>query len=312
MKIVKVFLLVLLVAFTAACSKEVKTEFKTAVVTKGSVKSTIPSTGMVTPRNRLEIKPPVAGRIDTILVKEGQRVSKGQILARMSSNERAALLDAAAAKGPEEVKKWEDVYRATPVICPINGFIIQRPVESGQSVTANDPILVMADKLIVKAQVDETDIGKISVGQKVDVILDSYPKDTIPGMVEQIAYESTTINNVTIYEVNILPQSVPSFFRAGMSASVNFMVESKEGALLLPADAVKVKGKISYAFVFDSKENKLISVQIKTGLESSGSIEVLSGLSEGETVTIPDAKTIQELTSQRHRMGPVNPFSRQN
>ena len=302
-----------LLTFASACSNQKKEEQRTATVAKGAIMASIPSTGIVTPRNRLEIKPPVAGRIETILVKEGQIVKKGQVLARMSSNERAALLDAAAGKGPEEVAKWEDVYKATPVICPINGFIIQRPVESGQSVNVSDPILVMADKLIVKAQVDETDIGKIAKGQQVSIVLDSYPEEKIRGAVEHIAYESKTINNVNIYEVDVLPRYVPSFFRAGMSSSVNFLISSRQDALLLPSEAVRTRGKNTYAFIMDASDSKLKSIQIKTGIESSGSTEVISGLSEGDTVIIPDTKTAQELMAPKgRRPGPVNPFSRQN
>jgi len=313
MKLLRVIFVLFVLTFACACSNDKKEEQRTAIVARGAVRASIPSTGIVTPRNRLEIKPPVAGRIETILVKEGQTVTKGQVLARMSSNERAALLDAAAAKGQEEVSKWEDVYKATPVICPINGFIIQRPVESGQSVNVSDPILVMADKLIVKAQVDETDIGRIIKGQQVSIILDSYPEEKVPGAVEHIAYESKTINNVNIYEVDVLPSHVPSFFRAGMSASVNFMIKSRQDALLLPSEAIKTRGKNSYAFIKNKTDNELKSIQIQTGIESSGSVEVVSGLSEGDTVIIPDAKTAQQLMAPSgRRPGAVNPFSKQN
>ncbi|OGC09980.1 hypothetical protein A3F86_02470 [candidate division WOR-1 bacterium RIFCSPLOWO2_12_FULL_45_9] len=100
----------------------------------------------------------------------------------------------------------------------------------------------MADKLIVKAQVDETDIGKIRVGQQVVIELDAYAGKEISGRVEHIAYESETVNNVTIYEVDIVPVEVPEFFRAGMSATVNFVLEEKKNVILLPLRAVKKIG----------------------------------------------------------------------
>ncbi|MFH1684297.1 MAG: efflux RND transporter periplasmic adaptor subunit [Candidatus Margulisiibacteriota bacterium] len=177
-----------------SCAGEKAEPLKTVKVQLGSIKAEVPSTGIVEPRNRLEIKPPISGRIDSVLVGEGHSVRKGQILAWMSSSDRAALLDAARAKGEEEVKKWEDVYNSTPIVAPLNGFIIQRAVEPGQTISTADPILVMADYLIVKAQVDETDIGTIKLGQKVNIELDAYPGKPIAGKVEHIAFESKTIS----------------------------------------------------------------------------------------------------------------------
>ncbi|MFH1684552.1 MAG: efflux RND transporter periplasmic adaptor subunit, partial [Candidatus Margulisiibacteriota bacterium] len=176
-------LVVMLALTLVSCAGKSEEPLKTVKVTLGTIKAQIPSTGVVEPRNRLEIKPPIAGRVDQVLVSEGQSVRKGQILAWMSSSDRAALLDAARAKGEEEVKKWEDVYKPTPIVAPLNGFIIQRAVEPGQTISTADPILVMADYLIVKAQVDETDIGSIRIGQDVNIELDAYPGQPIAGKV---------------------------------------------------------------------------------------------------------------------------------
>jgi macrolide-specific efflux system membrane fusion protein len=305
--------LVLLAAalILSSCASNNSKPLEKALVTRGSIVAGIPSTGIVMPRNRLEIKPPVAGRIEQVLVKEGESVSRGQTLAWMSSSDRAALLDAARSKGQEEVKYWEDVYKPTPIIAPLSGFIIQRSVEPGQSVTTADPILVMADKLIVKAQVDETDIGKIKVGQKVNIELDAFQGQIIPGYVEHIAYESEVINNVNIYKVDVLAASVPSFFRSGMSANVTFTLSEKKGALLLPLNAFKKVSSRSYVFVLDKKTGKTASLQITTGLENSDHVEIISGLKEGDEVLIPTAKMIESISND-HRPGPMNPFQKKD
>ena len=142
-------------------------------VTRGRIEVTVQSTGIVQPRNRLEVKPPLAGRAEEVLVQEGQTVKKGQVLLWMSSSERAALIDAARARGPEEVKRWEEFYRATPVVSPIDGTVISRKLEPGQSFTASDPLLVIADRLLVEAQVDETDIGLIRLRLPARILLDA-------------------------------------------------------------------------------------------------------------------------------------------
>lgn len=132
----------------------------------GEIKETVSTTGTVKPQNRLEIKPPVAGRIEEIWVNEGQEVKSGEILALMSSTERAALLDAARLQGDLETTYWKSVYNATPLIAPIDGRVIVRSVEPGQTVTTADAVIVLSDRLIVQADVDETDIGEVAIGQE--------------------------------------------------------------------------------------------------------------------------------------------------
>jgi macrolide-specific efflux system membrane fusion protein len=288
-----------------SCAQKTEKPLETAKVARGNILAQLPTTGVVIPRNRLEIKPPVAGRAEQVLVVEGQHVAKGQVVAWMSSSERAALLDAARAKGPTEVKYWEDVYKPAPIVAPLDGFIIKRSMEPGQFFSLSDTVLVMADRLIVQAQVDETDIGRIKVGEKANIVLDAYPDNIIAGRVEQIAYESETVNNVTIYKINVLPESVPSYFRSGMSATVNFTMDERNNVLELPLTAVKKKSKRSYAFIRQNGQVK--ATQIQTGLENSSKVEIISGLSEGDEVVIPTQKILQEtIERDTHRLPSFN------
>lgn len=242
-------------------------------------------TGSVNPRNRLEIKPPVEGRIEDILVVEGQKVKKGEVIAYLSSTERAALLDAARSKGDAELKKWEDIYKPTPIISPLDGFIIARSKEPGQAVSASDVILVMADTLIIEADVDETDLRYIKLGQTVNIMLDAYSDTKFKGMVEHIAYESQVINNVTVYTVKIKPLSIPENFRAGMTATVVVDAERKDNALILPFDSVTQKnGK--YSVLVRSLDGKPETRPIETGISNGKYIEITSGLGENDIVLV--------------------------
>jgi len=290
----------------ASCSTKSEKPPQTVKVTRGNILAQLPTTGVVIPRNRLEIKPPVAGRAEQVLAVEGQKVAKGEVVAWMSSSERAALLDAARAKGPAEVKYWEDVYKPAPIVAPLNGFIIKRNMEPGQFFSLSDTVLVMADRLIVQAQVDETDIGRIRVNQQANIVLDAYPDKPIPGHVEQIAYESQTINNVTVYMINVLPESVPPFFRSGMSATVNFKMDERTNVLKLPLDAVKKKGGRSY--VFRRQNGTIKAIQVQTGLENSSEVEIMSGLSEGDELVIPTQNIIQDTLERDTHRGPFNFF----
>ena len=97
----------------------------------------------------------------------------------------------------------------------------------------------MSNRLIVKAQVDETDIGKVKPGLRARINLDAYPQENLEARVDHVAYEAKTVSNVTVYEVDVAPQRVPDFLRSGMTANVVFLAASKRDALLLPAEAVR-------------------------------------------------------------------------
>jgi macrolide-specific efflux system membrane fusion protein len=309
MKISNWIILIFVALMLTSCAAKKEEKLEIVKVTRGNIESSIPATGTVMPRNRLELKPPVAGRIESVLVVEGQAVAKGEILAWMSSMERAALIDAARSKGAEEVKRWEEMYNPTPVMAPINGFIIQKSVEPGQTFTSNDVVLVMADHLIVKAQIDETDIGRIKLGQGVQIILDAYPKDAIKGKVEHIAYESKVISNVTVYEVDVVPDYIPAFFRAGMSATVNFSQSQKDSVLLVPVKAAKKRGKLTYVFKVNGEGKDAKPVQVEAGLEDSSNIEIISGLNEGDSVAIPTTNMLKLIGGGHGGPMNLNPFS---
>ncbi len=270
----------------------------------GTIHTMISTTGTVLPKNRLEIKPPVNGRIESVLVKEGEKVKVGQILAWMSSTERAALLDNARGQGEEALKYWEDAYKAIPLSAPIDGEVIVATTQPGQTVTTADAVVVLSDHLIVRAQVDETDIGKIKVGQKAYVELDAYPDTKISCVVEHIYYESETVNNVTIYKVDLGPQEVPEFFRSGMNANVEFVEEGQSGALLVPQEAVFTDNGETFVWVYRGNGEAPEKRAVKTGLSDEENTAILSGLSKDEEVVIASKK----YDVSGNSTGGTNPF----
>jgi len=269
----------------------------------GSIQTIITTTATVLPKNRLEIKAPVSGRVDQVLVQEGDMVKTGQILAWMSSTDRAALLDAARGQGEAEYKKWVDVYKAIPLLAPIDGQVIVATTQPGQTVTTTDAVVVLSDHLIVRAQVDETDIGRVKLTQAAVVSLDAYPDTKIKAKVDHIYYESTTVNNVTIYNVDLLPQEIPAFFRSGMNANVDFIVQSKDNILLLPITALIKKGDQSFVYLETSGSNKPIQQEVQTGVTDDKNSEIISGLKEDDNVVIKSKKF-----SLNKSKGGSNPF----
>lgn len=256
-------------------------------------------TGEVSPRNRLEIKPPFAGRIEEILVQEGDPVKKGQVILWMSSSERAAMTDAARAISNEEFLRWQDIYKPTPIVAPMDGFIILRSNEPGQTITTADAILVMADDLIVEANVDETDLRYIKIGDKLRMYLDAYPYENFTGTVEHIAYESTVVSNVTVYTIKIRPDKKPAVFRAGMTATITVTAESKKDALSIPSSLIVERAGKKSVTVKTMRGGKpvLETRSVTTGVTDGRYTEILSGVSEGETVVTLTAKQTEKAKS---------------
>lgn len=288
--------------------KEKAVDYTAVQVSKGNLQKSILTTGLVQPYNRLEIKPPIAGRAEEVLVEEGNKVVKGQILAWMSSTERATLLDAARAQGPAAVKRWEELFKPTPLLAPLDGMIIAKNVQSGQTVTQQDAVLVMSDKLIVKAQVDETDIGEVKLGQKAQIILDAYSQQKIPAKVGHIAFEAKVVNNVTVYEVDVVPDQVPEEMRSGMTANVTFYVSEREKVLWLPQRAIQKQSSGNYVAVGNPADPDKIQMKpVELGLSDGKRVEILSGLQEGETVLIQntDSKPAAASAGQSNPLSPM-------
>lgn len=279
-------------------------EWRSIRVQRGDIQSTVLTTGAVEPQNRVEIKPPIGGRIEDVIVREGDVIRKGQIVAWMSSTERAALLDAARTKGAEELQRWSQLYKPAPLVAPIDGTVIARNVEPGQTVAQTDAVLVMSDRLIVKAQVDETDIGSVLTGQRAMITLDAYPKDEIAGVVDHIAFEAQTVNNVTVYAVDVLPDEAPAFMRSGMTANVTFRIASKENVLLVPAEAVRERDGEFFVLLADGKDDDSKRQPVETGLTDGKRIEIVSGLDEDQTILVAHARMSDRRGPERS-----NPFS---
>lgn len=277
--------------------------------TRGTIQNIISTTGTVLPRNRLEIKPPVNGRIEEILVQEGEDIKTGQTLARMSSTERAALLDAARGQGEETLKYWKEVYKEILLISPIDGEVIVAKTQAGQTVTISDPIIVLSDKLIVRAQVDETDIGKVKLNQSAIIGLDAYPKIKVKAKVDHISYESTIVNNVTIYEVDILPESVPEVFRSGMSASVDIIEVGKEGILVIPLEAVNRDKDGSFVLLRQDRSKRPVKQIVELGIFDETNIEVISGLTQEDKIIIKSEKYLP-VKNTNSKSNPFMPFGR--
>jgi HlyD family secretion protein len=132
------------------------------------------------------------------------------------------------------------------ITSPIDGTVIQRTVEPGQTVAASlsTPVLfvIAADlsEMEIHAQVDESDIGQIEVGQEVRFTVQAYPDDTFEGVVRQVRLQPETLQNVVNYTVVVDAPNESARLLPGMTATVDFIVEQRKDVLLVPNTALRI------------------------------------------------------------------------
>jgi len=271
----------------------------------GELRLAVSTTGTIAPKNRLEIMPPVGGRIENILVKEGDYVRVGQVLILMSSSERAALIDAARLSGAQALKYWQDAYKPIQIVAQIQGTVIVRNAEPGQTVNNSSVVLVISDRLIVKAQVDETDIGKVAVGQRAETSLDSHPEILVSGTVSHIYYESTVVSNVTVYYVEIIPERVPPEFRSGMSATVSIIQSEKKDIIIAPQESVLAEDdRTYYVLVKTGAKSAPEKRPVTIGMTTNNGVEITSGITSNDVLIVYGSSFAGQAESKKNPLMP--------
>jgi len=286
-----------------------KVDFETVAVTRETIKVTLVANGTIQPRNRIEVKPPISGRIEAILVKEGEEVRKGHILAWMSSTDRATLLDSARMKGEKDLAQWETFYKPIPLIAPMEGTVIAKKMEAGQVVNSTEGILVMSDKLIIRVDVDETDVGQLKLDQEADITFDMYPGEKLEAKVYRIAYESKINNSVVTYEVGLEPHTTPLFMKSGMSVTTKFIVATSTNTLVVPAVAIQqINGQSALLTQSSSRSGQPATNMVQIGITDGQKTEIKSGIKEGEKVLLTTVKPLDKKNPEK--TNPLSPWGK--
>jgi HlyD family secretion protein len=156
---------------------------------------------------------------------------------------RLAQAETSLAKAKANLHQAQVNLSYAEIYSPIDGVILDRSVEQGQTVAAsfNTPTLFTIandlKRMQVEADVDEADIGRVRVGQKVNFTVDAYSDDTFEGIVNQLRLQPTVTNNVVTYTVIIEAPNPEEKLFPGMTASITIITETETG-LTVPAEAL--------------------------------------------------------------------------
>ncbi len=168
---------------------------------------------------------------------------------------------------------------------PIAGILAHAPIHSvGVQVIVTDTWTVIdPSSLYFSADLDETDLKRVSVGQKVVVSLDAYPDRSIISSIYSISYSPKETTSGTTYEVKIgLSPSDNQDLRLGLNGTAGVVLSEKNNTLTLPASAITSSAGKSTVYLKDGR--KYIEKPLEIGIENGGVVEILSGISEGDHV----------------------------
>ena len=251
-----------------------------------------------------------AGTVAGLSVSEGSRVSAGTVVARLRSsqtenqvtNSRLSLEQQQLAY-QNTVDKLED-YTIT---APIDGTIITKNIKVGDTLDATNGQTTLAviydlSYLTFDISLDELDVNEVAVGQTVNITCDSLGDDNaFEGTVTKVSVAGTTQNGVTTYPVTVRIDDAPDGLLPGMNVDATIVVEESKDALSVPVAAVQ-RGNTVYVKDASAKntDNTMVggtvlpdgwrAVEVETGLSDDTSIEITSGLSEVDTVYVPQVQ----------------------
>ncbi|PGS51211.1 efflux RND transporter periplasmic adaptor subunit [Bacillus sp. AFS041924] len=278
---------------------------------------------LVTFENGDVVTAPKDGEITKVYVVSGSGASKGKVLLRMededgvtmpitsedssnSSNSSVSentggsslIADTVSVKEGDVVKAGVTLVTFTDgsiLKAPVTGTITSLSVKSGDSVQSSATVAHMTNysSLETTISVDELDIPKVKVGQSVKITASAFEGETFDGTVMKVSNEGTSTNGVSTFDVTIKIKN-PKSLKIGMSTEASILIQSKENALYVPVEAVYKNGDEKYVLVPTSTNDSTQStkkVTVKTGITNDTSVEITSGLTEGEFVEIPSVQS---------------------
>ena len=207
------------------------------------------------------------------------------------------------ASSKENVQRAQTNLGYATITSPIDGTVISKSVEEGQTVAAsfNTPELFTIAKdltnMQVVANVDEADIGNVKEGDRVTFTVDAYPDDTFAGTVKQVRLEATTTNNVVTYEVVISAPNADLKLKPGLTANVTIYTQERSGVLAVANKALRFtptketvgkdmkivdcKGKNK---VWTLNGNTLTAHPVTIGQSDGINTEITKGLKQGDKI----------------------------
>ncbi|HLW55305.1 MAG TPA: efflux RND transporter periplasmic adaptor subunit [Candidatus Angelobacter sp.] len=205
--------------------------------------------------------------------------------------------EAQVAQAKAQLAEREEEYRNSTIVAPLDGMVLSRDVEVGDAVSSililgSSATLVMTlgdtHEVYVKGKVDESDIGKVYIGQAARIKVESYKDRTFNGKVTKISPMGVEKDNVTTFEVRVSIDNAKGELKSQMTANAEIIMEEHKGVLMVPEGALiyDKDRKASVEIPDPNARNGKKKVDVTVGISNGSKTELLSGLKEGQQVVL--------------------------
>lgn len=222
-----------------------------------------------------------------------------------------AASEASVAQARATLTKAEINLGYTKIYSPVDGVVVAKNVDAGQTVAASYQTPSIAEiarnlaEMQVEVNVDEADIGGVTEGQNAEFTVDAHPRETFSGLVTQVRIAPTTTDNVVTYTVIVKVANEKRLLMPGMTANVSLIVQEKKDVLMVPNSAFRFRpseGTAAFSAVGPGnarqniavvaapavytlgKDKKPVKVEVERGITNGQNYEIISGLKEGDSV----------------------------
>lgn len=237
------------------------------------------------------------GTVSAINVQEGDAVSKGDILIELTGDDLTESIQSASESlrsAEISMQNQQDNMSNYTITSPISGTIIEKDAKQGDALTSGSTLCVIYDLsyLEMVINVDELQIGALSVGQKVQITADAVGDKTYVGTVTRVSMKGSSSGGTTTYPITIRIDDTDGL-RPGMNANAEIVVAEANNALVVPNAAVIRGGYVLVSKKSPSAANAVedmdapegyVYVKVETGVSDDSYTEIKSGLQEDDTV----------------------------
>ncbi len=210
---------------------------------------------------------------------------------------KVAQAQAQVEKDQASLKQYQEQLSYTTITAPIDGVVLSRDVEMGDAVSSilvlgSGATLVMTlgdtSQVYVKGKVDESDIGKVYLGQPARIRVETFKDKTFTGHVTKISPMGVEKDNVTTFEVRVSINNPGGELKAEMTANAEIILDEHKNALMIPEGAIMYdKDKNASVDIPDPKgKDGMRKVAVNIGISNGAKTEILSGLKQGDQVVL--------------------------
>lgn len=253
------------------------------------------------------------GTVSAINVQEGDAVSKGDILIELTGDDLTESIQSASESlrsAEISMQNQQDNMSNYTITSPISGTIIEKDAKQGDALTSGSTLCVIYDLsyLEMVINVDELQIGALSVGQKVQITADAVADKTYVGTVTRVSMKGSSSGGTTTYPITIRIDDTDGL-RPGMNANAEIVVAEANNALVVPNAAVIRGGYVLVSKKSPSAANAVedmdapegyVYVKVETGVSDDSYTEIKSGLQEDDTVAYDTSSVSDDYYSDSH------------